>query len=91
MEFLDYGKLILLQLMDLKETLLQHKMETLAYLVIQMIKIKFSTKSKKHLTRFDENLENSLSFNVEYSECHELDGIFKMLSKKYLPKMWRPF
>ena len=83
LRFLDYTKLILPQLNDLKETLLKYHLDSLAYLVIQMIKIRNSSPVKRPLTRFEKMLELSTSFIVEYSPSHEFDGVFKMLSKEF--------
>ena len=83
MRFLDYQKLIVPQLMDLRETLIAYHLDSLAYLVIEMIKLRNANKENRLMKPFERKLASSATFSVEYSPCHEFDGVFKVLTKQF--------
>lgn len=84
LRFLSYDKLTFPQLLDLKEQLLDAEMDSCAYLVIQMSKIRNSQRNQiTFRSRFDSLFQNSLTFNVRYKKGQEFNGIFNMLTKSF--------
>lgn len=84
LRFLSYDKLTIPQLMDLKEKLLEVGLDSCAYLVIQMTKIRNSQRTQLTFrSKFDSMFQSSLSFSVQYKQGHEFNGILNMLTQSF--------
>ena len=84
LQFLDYNKLIIPQLTDLRDRLNENNLHSLAYLIIHIIRIKTLTHNGQQMSPFERAISSSITFDVKYSTGNEFNGVFKMLNRSFL-------